>query len=278
MLIKSHRPTTPGLRGKVSVKAFVNKVKPDKGLTFGKRRISGRGGDGQISVRRRGGGHKRLYRVIDFKRDKRNIWGTVKFIEYDPNRSALIALVVYEDGEKRYVLATETMAVGQKIISSKDAKSEDGNCLPLENINIGSFIHNIEINLGRGGQMIRSAGAFARLLGKDGDYVSVELASGEVRKFFSKNCATIGVLSNKEKINENKGKAGKNRWLGKRPKVRGVAMNPVDHPMGGGEGKSSGGRHPCSPTGQKSKGLKTRSVKKYSDKFIIRKRKLKRRK
>lgn len=277
MIIKKFKPTTPSLRGKVLVTGGTTRSKPEKTLTLGIKRVSGRDGGGRISVRRKGGGHKRVYRIIDFKRNKRDIWGVVKFIEYDPNRTCLIALVVYEDGEKRYILAPEKLKVGHKVMSSEGAKSEEGNSIPLKNINVGSFIHNIEINPGRGGQLVRSAGASARLLGKDGRYVSVQFPSGEVKKIFSENYATIGVLSNKEKINEKIGKAGKSRWLGRRPKVRGVVMNPVDHPMGGGEGRTSGGRHPCSPTGVKAKGYKTRVAKKYSDKFIIRKRKAKRR-
>lgn len=270
-IVKKFKPITPGLRGKISVKHDLAKGGPEKTLTEGKRSISGRAG--RISVRRRGGGHKRVYRVIDFKRDKRDIWGTVKSVEYDPNRTSYIALVVYTDGEKRYILATDNMKPGHKVIASAEARSEEGNAIPLKNINVGSFIHNIELTNGKGGQLVRAAGGYARLLGKDGRYVTVELSSGEVRRVLEDNYATVGVLSNKEKINEKVGKAGKSRWMGKRPKVRGVVMNPVDHPMGGGEGRSSGGRHPTSPTGVKAKGLRTRSNKKYSTPFIIRRRK-----
>lgn len=277
-IVKNYKSTTPGLRGKVSVQYKFTTDKPEKTLTSGKKSVSGRDGAGRISVRRRGGSHKKVYRIIDFKRNKLDIWATVKSIEYDPNRTSHIALLSYDDGEKRYILATENMVVGQRVIASVDARCEEGNAMPLKNINVGSFIHNIELNQGKGGQLIRAAGAFARLLGKDGKYVSVELTSGEVRRIFGENYATVGVLSNKEKVNEQKGKAGKTRWVGHRPKVRGVVMNPVDHPMGGGEGRTSGGRHPCSPTGIKAKGYKTRSGKKYSTRFIIRRRKMKRRK
>lgn len=274
MAIKYFKPSTPGQRGKVLVKSdeVQKKNNPEKSLTKGKKRISGRDGQGRISVRRRGGGSKRKYREIDFKRDILDIEGKVKSVEYDPNRSSSIALVVYKNGEKRYILATENMKSGDVIINGENVKSVEGNCLPLKNIFVGSFIHNIEMKPGKGGQIVRSAGSYAKLLGKDGKYVSIELPSGEVRLILSSCLATVGVVSNKEKRNENSGKAGRSRWLGKRSKVRGVVMNPVDHPMGGGEGRSSGGRHPCSPTGVLSKGYKTRKKKKYSDKLIIRKR------
>jgi len=248
---------------------------PEKTLTKGIKKKSARDGQGHISVRRRGGGAKKKYRQIDFKRNLYDIYGTVKTIEYDPNRTSVISLVTYTNGEKRYVLTTEKMQVGSKIISGEKVKSKEGNHLPLMNINVGAFIHNIELVPGRGGKIVRSAGAFAKLLGKDGKYVSVELPSGEVRLILGTCYATVGVISNKEKKNEKSGKAGRTRWLGRRPKVRGVVMNPVDHPMGGGEGRSSGGRHPCSPTGLLAKGFRTRKAKKYSDAFIIRKRKRK---
>lgn len=275
MVIKYFKPSTPGQRGKVLVKSdeIQKKNKPQKSLTKGKKRISARDNNGRISVRRRGGGSKKKYREIDFKRDIIGIEGTVKAIEYDPNRSSSIALIVYKNGEKRYILATENMRVGDSILNGEDIKSIEGNCLPLKNIFVGSFVHNIEMQPGRGGQIVRSAGGYAKLLGKDGKYVTLEMPSGEVRLILASCHATIGVVSNKEKRNENSGKAGRSRWLGKRSKVRGVVMNPVDHPMGGGEGRSSGGRHPCSPTGVLAKGYKTRKKKKYSDKLIIRKRK-----
>ncbi len=278
MALKLFKPTTPGLRGKAIVDtSALSKVAPCKALTHGKKRISSRDTKGRISVRRRGGGHKRRYRIIDFKREKVNIEAVVKTVEYDPNRSAFIALVAYKDGEKRYHLATENMREGQVIISGDEVRSVEGNTLSLSKINIGSFIHNIEMMPGRGGQMVRSAGSAAKLLGRDGKYATVELPSGEVRKILSTCRASVGVVSNKDKKNEKSGKAGRGRWFGRRPKVRGVVMNPVDHPMGGGEGRSSGGRHPCSPTGVPSKGFKTRSVRKWTSKFIVRSRKTKRR-
>ena len=278
MLMKYFKPITPGTRNKVIVGfGQISKVKPEKSLTKGKSRISGRDGQGRISVRRKGGGHKKKYRIIDFKRNKFDIPALVKTIEYDPNRSAFIALVAYKDGEKRYILASSNLQIGQTIIStsSKEIKNQEGNSMPLKFINVGNFVHNVELNPGKGGQIVRSAGSFAKLLGRDNEYVILQFPSGEVRKVLGKCYATIGVVSNKERKNESSGKAGRSRWLGKRPKVRGVVMNPVDHPMGGGEGKTSGGRHPCSPTGQPSKGLKTRKLKKYSTKFIVRRRKSK---
>lgn len=278
MAIRTHKPVTPSSRGKVSlVRAELTPgVKPEKSLLRKKKRISARGYKGRISVRRRGGGHKKRYRIIDFKRNKQGVEALVKSIEYDPNRSAFIALVVYKDGEKRYILATENMTVGKTVVSGPDVRSDEGNSLPLSNITVGSFVHNVEIEPGRGGQVVRSAGAFARLLGRDGDFVSLTFPSGETKRVLGRCYATVGVVSNKDKKNEKSGKAGRSRWLGKRPKVRGVVMNPVDHPMGGGEGRTSGGRHPCSPTAVPSKGYKTRSPKKYSDQFIIRRRKAKR--
>ena len=278
MAIKTHKPVTPSTRNKVSLvrSELTSGVKPEKSLLRKKKRISARGYKGRISVRRRGGGHKRRYRVVDFKRNKYGIEGVVKSIEYDPNRSAFIALIVYKDGEKRYIIATEDMKVGNSVISGPDVRSDDGNSLPLAKINVGSFVHNVEIEPGRGGQVVRSAGAFARLLGRDGSFVTLTFPSGETKRVLGNCYATVGVVSNKDKKNEKSGKAGRSRWLGKRPKVRGVVMNPVDHPMGGGEGRTSGGRHPCSPTAVPSKGYKTRSPKKYSDQFIIRRRKSRR--
>ncbi|BBM88673.1 50S ribosomal protein L2 [Spirochaetota bacterium] len=274
MANKVFRPVTPSLRGKVLVsRAGLAKKRPLKTLAKGKKRISGRSRSGQISVRRRGGGHKRLYRVVDFKQYRDNIEGKVQAIEYDPNRSAHIALVAYRDGEKRYVLAADTMRVGHKILSGESIKAIPGSMLPLKNINLGSFIYNIELYPNKGGQLARSAGNAATLLGRDGAYVTVQLPSGEVRRMLGECRACVGVVSNKDKKNEKSGKAGRTRWLGRRPKVRGVVMNPVDHPMGGGEGKSSGGRHPCTPKGKPTKGYKTRSAKKLSNQFIVRRRK-----
>ena len=275
MALKQLKPTTPGNRGKVNLKYVeLTRKSSEKILTKGIKKNSGRGGDGKISVRRKGGGAKRKYRIIDFKRRKFDIQGMIKSIEYDPNRNAFIALVVYADGEKNYVLATANMIVGNKVISGEDVKSVEGNCLPLGKINIGAFVHNIELQPNKGGQMVRAAGTGAKILGRDGNKVSMMLPSGEVRIFDSKCKATVGVLSNHDAKNIKLGKAGASRWRGRRPKVRGVAMNPIDHPMGGGEGKTSGGRHPCSPTGVLTKGFKTRK-KKYSDKFIIRRKKKK---
>ena len=279
MGIRHIKPTTPGQREKV-LNSFeeLTKGAPEKSLTSGRKRISGRDNQGRISVRRRGGGAKKKFRQIDFLREKFDNPATVKSIEYDPNRSANIALLAYSDGEKRYILAPEGLRVGQKLLSGDGVKSELGNCLPLEKINIGAFIHALEIKPGKGAQMVRSAGAYAKLLGRDGKYCSVQMPSGEVRLVLGRCRATVGVVGNKDHKNVVSGKAGRSRWLGKRPSVRGVAMNPVDHPMGGGEGRSSGGRHPVSPTGVLAKGYKTRSSKKYSDKFIIRKRKTKKKK
>ena len=278
MGIRYVKPTTPGQRGKVLNKfEEITKSTPEKALTKGRKRISARDVKGHISVRHRGGGAKKKFRKIDFLRDKYDQPAKVNSIEYDPNRSANIALVIYADGEKRYILAPDGLKLGQKIVSGKEVKSELGNCLPLEKINIGAFIHGIEIRPGKGAQLVRSAGVSAKLLGRDGKYCSVQMPSGEVRLILGRAMATVGTVGNKDHKNVTSGKAGRTRWLGKRPSVRGVAMNPVDHPMGGGEGKSSGGRHPVSPTGVLAKGFKTRKNKKYSSQFIIRKRKTKKR-
>ena len=243
---------------------------PEKSLTEALRRTGGRNNHGRITVRRRGGGHKRRYRIIDFKRNKYDIEGTVRTIEYDPNRSCRIALVYYIDGDKRYILAPDGIKLGDKIIASRSRTPlRPGNAMPLSEIPAGLMVHNIEMKPGKGGQMARSAGAAARLMAKEGDYVTLKLPSGEIR-LIPQNCiATVGEVGNKSHENINLGKAGRSRWLGRRPKVRGVAMNPVDHPMGGGEGKSSGGRHPVSPTGVPSKGYKTRKKKHPSDRYII---------
>ncbi len=277
MAVKYLKAITPASRGRAVLDlSALTTDKPEKTLTSGKKSISGRDNHGRISVRRRGSGNKRKYRRIDFKRNKHDIEAVVKSIEYDPNRTAFIALIVYKDGEKRYILAPEGLKTGDKIISGEDVKSVTGNALPLGNINTGSFIHNVELQPRKGGQIIRSAGSYGKLLGCDGKYASVQMPSGEVRMILRSCYATVGAVSNRDHINTQGGKAGWSRWKGRRPKVRGVVMNPVDHPMGGGEGRSSGGRHPCSPTGKLRKGYKTRKVKKYSDKFIIRKRKKKR--
>jgi large subunit ribosomal protein L2 len=274
MGIKKFRPVTPTLRYKTVLdKAELTEDKPFKPLTKGKTGDSGRGFKGQITVRRRGGGHKRKLRLIDFKRNKYGIPGKVVSIEYDPNRSANIALISYLDGDKRYIIAPESVKVGDRIESGEKVEIKAGNALPLKNIPLGSSIYNIELHRGKGGQLVRSAGTAAVLTAKEEDYCLVKLPSGEIRKIHSECYSTIGIVGNKDHINVTIGKAGRSRWMNKRPKVRGVAMNPVDHPLGGGEGKSSGGRHPVSPTGQPTKGYKTRKKHKYSDNYIIKRRK-----
>jgi len=270
MPVRSYKPTSPGTRFRtVQTREGLSDIEPLKSLTSGKKRISGRDNKGQISVRRRGGGHKRRFRAIDFRRDKDGIAALVAAIEYDPNRSARIARLHYADGEKRYILAPLGLKVGDRIFSGADADIVPGNSLPLVNIPLGTTIHNIELVRGRGGQMARSAGAAAQLVAKEGDYAQVKLPSGEVRRVHILCRATIGQIGNLDHENVSYGKAGSKRWLGHRPKVRGVAMNPVDHPMGGGEGKTSGGRHPTSPWGWKTKGKKTRNNKR-TEKFIVR--------
>jgi len=273
--IKRYKPTTPGRRFMTSVdySAILTTDKPYKGLVIGKKRISGRDNSGRISVRRRGGGHKRKYRIIDFKRDKIGIPAKVVSIEYDPNRTAFISLVVYRDGEKRYILYPEGLKVGDEIEQGPDVEIKVGNALPIGRIPVGMNIHNIEIHRGRGGQLVRSAGLSAKIMGREGDYTLVKLPSGEIRKIHNECYATIGVVGNADWINVMIGKAGRNRWLGRRPKVRGIAMNPCDHPHGGGEGRSKGGNHPQSPTGVLAKGYKTRRKRKYSDSMIVRRRK-----
>lgn len=274
MGIKKYKPVTATLRYKSSLTFDeITTDKPYKKLTVGKKDYAGRGYKGQISVRRRGGGHKRKYRIIDYKRDKHGIEGKVVSIEYDPNRSANISLISYKDGEKRYIIAPETLKVGDTIISGPDAEIRVGNALPMKKIPHGTSIYNVEMHRGKGGQLVRSAGAAAQITAKEGDYVFVRLPSGEFRKIHKECYAVIGEVGNKDHGQVIIGKAGRSRWMKKRPKVRGVAMNPVDHPLGGGEGKSSGGRHPCSPTGMPTKGYKTRNKNKYSNKMIIKKRK-----
>jgi len=245
---------------------------PVKSLTKGKNKSGGRNVNGRITTRHRGGGHKKLYRAIDFKRDKEDIPGKVRSIEYDPNRSAHIALIQYPDGEKRYILAPVYLQVGATVISGKGAEILVGNTLPITNIPLGTVIHNIEMSPGKGGQIARTAGAGAQLVAKEGNYAHIKLPSGEVRLIPVRCRATIGQIGNIEHENISLGKAGRSRWRGKRPYVRGVAMNPVDHPLGGGEGKSAGGRHPCSPWGMPTKGYKTRKKSKLSNKFIVKKR------
>lgn len=275
MAIRSYKPTSPGTRARtVQIRDGLTKIKPLRSLTKGKKRISGRNNIGNIAMRRRGGGHKRRYRIIDFKRNKDGIPAKVAAIEYDPNRSAYIARLHYLDGEKRYILAPHGVKVGDELVSGADADIVAGNNLPLLNIPLGTLIHNIELRCGSGGQLVRSAGGVAQLVAKEGNYAQVRLPSREVRKAHILCRATVGQIGNLDHENVSLGKAGASRWRGRRPKVRGVAMNPVDHPMGGGEGRTSGGRHPCSPWGQKSKGFRTRNNKR-TEKFIVRRRKKK---
>lgn len=274
MAIKKYKPTTPGQRFKAS-SAFdeITAVKPEKSLTVVKKSSGGRNNQGRITTRFRGGGHKRKYRIIDFKRNKRDIPATVKTIEYDPNRSARIALLAYADGEKRYILAPDGLNVGDSVFAGDVAEIKVGNALPLEKIPLGIMIHNIELYPGKGGQIARSAGVAAQLVAKEEGWGLIKMPSGELRKFKLNCYATVGQVSNQDHINVSIGKAGRTRWMGRRGHVRGSAMNPVDHPMGGGEGKKAGGRHPVSPWGQLSKGLKTRKKYKRSDALIVKKRK-----
>ncbi|MCD4778382.1 MAG: 50S ribosomal protein L2 [Desulfobacterales bacterium] len=272
MAVKKVKPTSPGRRAQIySTFDEISSTKPEKKLLKIIKKTGGRNVNGRITCRHRGGGHKRKYRIIDFKRDKIGIPAKVSSIEYDPNRSARIALLYYKDGEKRYILAPVDLAVGAIVVSGPEADIKPGNTLPLKNIPLGTHIHNIELRLGKGGQIVRSAGTFAQLMAKEDRYALIKLPSGEVRMVLINCKATIGRLGNVVHENISLGKAGRKRWLGRRPSVRGVAMNPVDHPMGGGEGKSSGGRHPCSPWGIPAKGYKTRKKGK-SDRYIVKKR------
>ncbi|GMU91251.1 MAG: 50S ribosomal protein L2 [Candidatus Hydrogenedentota bacterium] len=273
MGVRKFKPVTPSRRG-MSVSDFVEitKSEPEKRLTSSKRRISGRNNAGRITMRRRGGGHKRRYRLVDFKRNKDGIPCSVTAIEYDPNRSARIALLTYVDGEKRYIVAPVGLEVGMSLMSGPSADYQVGNCLPLANIPLGAFVHNVELQPGKGGQLARSAGNSCQLLAKEGGFAALRLPSGEMRRVFLECRATIGQVGNEEHGNISLGKAGRTRWKGRRPKVRGVAMNPVDHPHGGGEGRTSGGRHPVTPWAVSTKGHKTRKKKKRSNVFIIRRR------
>ena len=274
MALKSYKPNTPGLRQRtVLVRSEITAERPEKSLVISLPSRAGRDTFGRISVRRRGGGHKRAYRIIDFKRNKYGVPGIVKTIEYDPNRSANIALVFYKDGEKRYIIAPKGLTVGTEIVSGPNAPLAVGNALPLKNIPLGLTVHNVELTLGRGGQLVRAAGLGATIIAKEGDYVTLRLPSGEMRMVFGECYATIGELGNEDHMNVSLGKAGASRHLGRRPKVRGVVMNPVDHPHGGGEGKTAAGRHPVTPWGKPTKGAKTRSKKNPSNKFIVKKRK-----
>lgn len=271
MGIKKFGPVTPSMRFTTGL-TFENldSKKAEKALTKGKGSKAGRGAGGRISVRRRGGGHKRKLRNVDFLRDKFGIEGTVAALEYDPNRTANIALVAYKDGEKRYILAPKGMKKGDKVLSGPGVPPSMGNALPLEDVPLGTAVHNIELTKGRGGQLARSAGASAVVAAKEGNYVTIKLPSGEMRMVFKKCYATIGVVGNDEHMNKTLGKAGRSRWLGKRPKVRGEAMNPVDHPLGG---RTKGGQHPVSPTGVPAKGYKTRKKSKQSNSLIVKRRK-----
>jgi large subunit ribosomal protein L2 len=273
MSIKSVSPVNASRRFQTFLaKEEITADKPYKPLVVSKKRISGRNNDGHVTVRRRGGGHKRLFRLIDFKRDKSGVPAKVATIEYDPNRSAFIALLHYADGEKRYILAPHGLKVGQSVLSGPEADILVGNALPLSRIPVGTTIHNIELKPGKGGQLVRSAGGSAQLLAKEDDYAQIRLPSGEIRKVMVNCMATIGQVSNLDRENVSLGKAGRSRYLGVRPHVRGVAMNPIDHPHGGGEGKTSGGRHPVTPWGQPTRGFKTRRNKR-TDQFIIKRRK-----
>lgn len=274
MALKVRRPITPGQRFRTTVdQSDLSKKGPEKSLLLKKNRNGGRNNNGRITVRWKGGGNKRFYRIIDFKRNKIDVPGKVTALEYDPNRSARIALVVYADGEKRYMLAPQGLVVGQSIQSGKGSPIKVGNCLPISEIPVGEMIHNIELKPGKGGTIVRSAGTGAQLMAKlDDKYALLRLPSGEQRKVLQTCVATIGVVGNSDHGNRSLGKAGASRWVGRKPSVRGVAMNPVDHPHGGGEGKTSGGRHPVSPWAQGTKGTKTRTNKRTS-KFIVSKRK-----
>ena len=272
MGIKTYRPYTETRRFQTGLTFDeLTGSKPYRPLLEPKRRISGRNNHGEISIRHRGGGHKRHYRIVDFRRDKLGIPARVASVEYDPNRSAFISLLNYTDGEKRYILYPQGLKVGDKVVSGPEADIVVGNALPLRNIPAGTVIHNIEMHLGKGGQLVRSAGGGAQLLAKEGEYAQVRLPSGEVRRVHVDCMATIGQVGNLEHENISIGKAGRKRWMGIRPTVRGVAMNPVDHPLGGGEGKTSGGRHPVTPWGQPTRGYKTRSNK-QTDRFIVKRR------
>jgi large subunit ribosomal protein L2 len=272
MAIRKYNPTSPGQRFQtVAVFDEITASKPYKPLTEPLPRTGGRNNRGELTSWWRGGGHKRMYRVIDFKRDKRDITAKVSTIEYDPNRSARIALLTYADGEKRYILQPAGLKVGDTIVAGESVDILPGNALPLKNIPLGTQIHNVELRPGKGGQVARSAGSSVQLVAKAGDYASVKMPSGEIRRICIECFATIGQIGNIDHENVSIGKAGRSRWLGKRPHVRGVVMNPVDHPLGGGEGKSSGGRHPVSPWGQPAKGFKTRN-RKATDQFIVERR------
>jgi len=273
MALKQYNPKTPGMRQLVLVdRSDLHKGRPVKTLTEGLTKKGGRNNHGRITARRRGGGHKRLYRVVDFKRRKFDVTGTIERLEYDPNRTAFIALVKYDDGELAYILAPQRLRAGDQIVAGQRVDVKPGNAMPLNSIPVGTIIHNVEMKPGRGGQIARSAGTYVQLVGRDQGYAQIKLSSGELRMVRGECMATIGAVSNPDQANISLSKAGRNRWLGKRPAVRGVAMNPVDHPHGGGEGRTSGGRHPVTPWGKPTKGKRTRLRKKPSSKLIIRRR------
>ena len=276
MALKTFRPTTPSQRQLVLTdRSTLHKGSPVKALIKGLTKSGGRNNRGRITARRRGGGHKRRYRIIDFKRKKFDVVATVERLEYDPNRSAHIALVKYEDGEQAYILAPQRVGPGDTVVAGEKVDVQPGNAMPMRNIPVGTVIHNIEMKVGKGGQIARSAGTYAQLVGKDSGYALLKLGSGERRMIRAECMATMGAVSNPDQKNINLGKAGRKRWLGKRPQVRGVAMNPVDHPHGGGEGRTSGGRHPATPWGKPTKGKRTRSNKR-TDRLIMRRRDKKR--
>jgi large subunit ribosomal protein L2 len=269
MALKTYNPSTPGLRQLALVdRSELYKGKPVKALTAGKSEKGGRNNYGRITVRFRGGGHKQAYRIIDFKRRKFDAPGTVERLEYDPNRTSFIALLRYPDGEQAYIIAPQRLAVGETVIAGVQVDVKPGNAMPLANIPVGTIVHNVETKIGKGGAMARAAGAYAQIVGRDQGYVALRLNSGEQRLVHGQCFATVGAVSNPDHMNASLGKAGRNRWLGRRPHNRGVTMNPVDHPHGGGEGRTSGGRHPVSPWGKPTKGKKTRSNK-STDKFIV---------
>ncbi len=272
MALKQFKPTSPGQRQLVLVdRKDLHRGKPVKKLTEGLSEKAGRNNHGRITCRRRGGGHKRKYRYIDFKRRKWDVTGTIERFEYDPNRSAFIALVTYEDGEQRYILAPQRVQKGDTVVAASQADIRPGNAMPLKNMPVGTIIHNVEMKAGKGGQMMRAAGTYAQLVGKDRGYAQLRLKSGETRMVGVDCMATVGAVSNPDNSNENRGKAGRSRWKGRRPAVRGVSMNPIDHPHGGGEGRTAGGRHPVTPWGRPTKGARTRKPKK-SDRMIMRRR------
>ncbi len=272
MALKTYKPITPGQRGLVLVdRSGIWKGKPERSLTEGLRSKGGRNNKGRITARRRGGGHKRRYRLVDFKRQKFDIPAKVERLEYDPNRTAFIALIKYDDGEMAYILAPQRLREGDQVIASAAADIKPGNAMPMQSIPVGTIVHNVEMKPGKGGQIARSAGTYAQIIGKDQGYAQLRLISGELRMIRAECMATIGAVSNPDQQNIKLGKAGRKRWIGKRPAVRGVAMNPIDHPHGGGEGRTSGGRHPVTPWGKPTKGKRTRSNKK-TDRLIMRRR------